>query len=134
MPARWSPKNIAESFKVSAAGVPAYMEDSRRLAEEEARNAIDAGRTPQGMMHVGNFSHIVEDLFAHSNWIEIAVGRVVSEHPDLIPPGDTHDDVQKRIDEGKPPIENYAADVKDAAGNVRPILSTGTFSGGGVGQ
>jgi len=128
------PKNIAESFKVSAAGVPAYMEDSRRLAEEEARNAIDAGRTPQGMMHVGNFSHIVEDLFAHSNWIEIAVGRVISEHPDLIPPGDTHDDVQKRIDEGKPPIENYAADVKDAAGNVRPILSTGTFSGGGSGN
>ena len=81
-------------------------------AEEEAILAIDLGRTPEGMMHVGNFSHIVEDLFAHSNWIEIAVGRVVSEHPDLIPPGDTHDDVQKRLDENKPPIENYAADVK----------------------
>ncbi len=129
-----APENIAESFKVSAGGVPAYMEASRQLAEEEAILAIDAGRTPEGMMHVGTFSHIVEDLFAHGNWIEIAVGRVVSEHPDLIPPGETHDEVQKRIDENKPPIENYAADVRNSAGEIRPILSTGTFSGGGAGN
>ena len=133
--ARSSRRTSRTPFAVSAAGVPAYMESSRQYAEEEAILARSTlGRTPEGMMHVGNFSHIVEDLFAHSNWIEIAVGRVVSENPDLIPPGDTHDDVQKRIDENKPPIENYAADVKDAAGNVRPILSTGTFTGGGAGN
>ena len=128
------PGKIKDSFAVSAAGVPQYMEDSRVLVEREAISAIDAGRTAKGMIHVGNFSHTVEDLFAHSNWIEIAVGRVVSEHMDLIPEGETHDDVQARLHEGRPPIENYAADVKDAAGQARPILSTGTFSGGGAGN
>ncbi len=128
------PGTIKDSFAVGAAGVPQYMEQSRRLVETEAIKAIDAGRTPEGMIHVGNLSHTVEDLFAHSNWIEIAVGRVVSEHVELIPAGETHDDVAQRLEEQRPPIENYAADVQAAGGESRPILSTGTFSGGGAGN
>jgi Heterokaryon incompatibility protein Het-C/Domain of unknown function (DUF4157) len=128
------PGNIAKSFEVSAAGVPAYMESSRQLAEQEALIAIEKGRTPEGMMHVGTFSHIIEDLFAHSNWIEIAVGDVVSKNPDLIPKGETHDDVAARLKENRPPIETYAADVAVAGKGARPILATGTFSGGGSGN
>jgi hypothetical protein len=128
------PDNIAKSFEVSAAGVPAYMEDSRRLAEAEALKAIEAGRTPQGMMHVGTFSHIIEDLFAHSNWIEIAVGRVLKENPGLIPQGATGDEVRANIAANKPPVENFAADVASKGNAARPILSTGTFTGGSTGN
>jgi hypothetical protein len=133
-PTSLDPAYIRDQFAVSAAGVPAYMEASRQLVEHEALTAISLGRTREGMLHVGNFSHTMEDLFAHSNWVEIAVGRVVSEHVDLIPAGETRDDVQSRIDEHRPPIENYAADVAGVGGAARPILSTGTFSGGGAGN
>ncbi len=32
--------------------------------------------------------------------------------------------------QGRPPVEDYAAQAVDQAGNVRPILATGTFTGG----
>ena len=132
--AQLSPAEIANSFAVSATGVPEYIERSRRYIETEAQAATVAGRTPEGLFHAGNFSHTCEDLFAHSNWIEIAVGRVLSEDPGLLPAGDTRDEVRERLAAGRPPVENFAADVRDRAGEARPILSTGTFSGGGAGN
>ena len=70
-------QDIAALFAVDAAGLPAYMDRSREYIKSEIDAAIAAGRTEAGLMHVGNFSHTVQDLFAHSNWIEIAVARVI---------------------------------------------------------
>ncbi len=129
-----SPSRIAESFAVNAAGVPAYITRSKEYIVEEATAALDAGRTEAGLFHVGNFSHTCEDLFAHSNWIEIAIGRLLQEGTVTLPPGDTNDEVTQRLAANRPPVENFSADVADQAGRARPILSTGTFSGGGAGN
>jgi hypothetical protein len=129
-----SPARIAESFRVNAAGIPEYILRSRAYIHEEVDAALAAGRTREGLFHIGNFSHTTEDLFAHSNWIEMAVGRLLSERQVQLPEGETRDAVQARIEAGRPPVETFAAEVRDQAGNARPILSTGTFSGGGAGH
>jgi hypothetical protein len=123
------PENISKSFEVNAAGVPAYIERSKAYILAEYDAAAKAGRTRAGLYHVGNFSHTCEDLFAHSNWVEMAVGRLIREGAITIPP-EVKGDVDARIKAGKPPVEDYAAQAVDKAGNTRPILSTGTFTGG----
>jgi Heterokaryon incompatibility protein Het-C/Domain of unknown function (DUF4157) len=123
------PENIAKSFEVNAAGIPAYIERSRAYIMEEYGLAAEAGRNEKGLYHLGNFSHTCEDLFAHSNWAEAAVGRLIGEGKIQIPP-DVQEDVTARMAAGKPPVEDYSAQAVDKAGNTRPILATGTFTGG----
>jgi Heterokaryon incompatibility protein Het-C/Domain of unknown function (DUF4157) len=122
------PENIAKSFEVSAGGVPAYINRSKEYVLTEFGLAVKEGRTAAGLYHLGNFSHTCEDLFAHSNWIEMAFGRLIKENAVQIPP-EVKADVEQRKAEGRPPIEDYAAQAFDKAGNARPILATGTFTG-----
>jgi hypothetical protein len=123
------PENIAKSFEVNAAGIPQYIERSKAYILEEFDAAAKAGRNKTGLFHLGNFSHTCEDLFAHSNWVEIAVGRLIKEGAIQIPK-EVQGDIDARVKAGKPPIEDYAAQAVDKAGNTRPILATGTFTGG----
>jgi len=123
------PENIAASFEVDSSGIPRYIERSKRYILEEFDAAAAAGRTRSGLFHLGNLSHTCEDLFAHSNWVEMALGRLIREGQVQIPK-EVAGDVEARTSAGLPPIEDYAAQAVDKAGNTRPILSTGTFSGG----
>lgn len=132
-PSAYSPENIAAEYKVDDSGVPAYINKSRDYAKKEAGLALDKGRTGGGLFHIGNFSHTVEDLFAHSNWVEAAVGMLITQGQIELPEDVAHD-VEHRAEEGRPPVETYAAEVTSVAGGVRPVLMTGTFSGGSAGH
>jgi hypothetical protein len=124
-----SPENIAKSFAVDAAGIPEYINRSKRYILGEFEQAAKHGRTRAGLFHLGNLSHTCEDLFAHSNWVEIAVGRLIREDKITIPK-EVQGDIKERLQKGQPPVEDYAAQAVDKAGNTRPILATGTFTGG----
>ena len=125
------PENIAKSFEVDSAGVPGYIKRSKDYIVEEYDKAAEKGRTEEGLFHLGNFSHTCEDLFAHSNWVEMAVGKLIKDgtlQVDL--PPDVKSDVDARIKAGRPPVEDYAAEVTDKHNQARPVLATGTFTGG----
>jgi hypothetical protein len=117
------------------AGVPAYIAQSRSYVKEQIAAALAAGRNREGLAHVGSFSHVVEDLFAHSNWIEIAFGELVRDgrfRAELTP--EAREDVERRVGLGQPPVETYAADVAAAGRAARPVLMTGTFAPGARGH
>ena len=122
-----TPEAMAQAFAVNEAGIPGYIQNSKKYILEEFEAAKAAKRTEAGLYHVGNFSHTCEDLFAHSNFVEIAMGRLITEHKIQLPELDA--DFKKREAAGEPPIETYAAEARDKSGNARPILSTGTFTG-----
>jgi hypothetical protein len=122
-------------MQVDDAGVPAYIAQSRSYVKEQVAAALAAGRNQEGLAHVGSFSHVVEDLFAHSNWIEIAFGQLVRDggfRAQLAP--EARDDVERRVGLGQPPVETYAADVAAAGRAARPVLMTGTFAPGARGH
>ncbi len=137
------PEAIGRLMQTDDAGVPAYIAQSRDYVKAEIRAAIGEKRTAEGLFHVGNFSHVVEDLFAHSNWIEVAVG-------DLIHSGDftlqSKEEVPstgrrrrprtwtKRVKLGQPPIETYAGNVAVHGRESRPVLMTGSFAPGAKGH
>jgi hypothetical protein len=134
------PANIAKQFVVDQSGIPEYILKSKRYILEEAEAAFKAGRSGGGLAHVGNLSHTVQDLFAHSNWVEAAVGKLIGEgaiHFDATAGEEQKkvmEELEQRKRDGKPPIEHFAADVKTAAGELRPMLQTGTFSSGDQGH
>lgn len=127
------PEAMADAFRVGADGVPEYINRSREYIVEELDAAVDAGRTGPGLFHMGNASHTLEDLFAHSNWVEMAVGKLIGDGAVNLTVG-AQQEVDQRRAQGMPPIENFAPDIRDAAGDVRPVLQTGTFSGGSAGH
>lgn len=121
-------ESIESLFAVNDAGVPAYMERSRNFIKQEAEEALLNGRTEAGLINLGNLSHTIEDLFAHSNWIEIAVTRVLQSGEVDLSDTPAAQQMQEREEQGMPPIETFAGEIADAEGNVRPILMTGTFT------
>ncbi len=140
---RVGPSGIAERFALNNEAMPQYMSDSRTYIHEQLDRALAAGRTSEGLHAVGNFSHTLEDLFAHSNWVEIAVASVIDREV-RIPPAPAEDQstaagrvarqLRERRAAQQPLIETFAGEVRDSAGAVRPILQTGTFSGGEQGH
>ena len=129
------PDAIAALMQTDAAGVPAYITQSRDYVKAEIRQAIGQKRTAEGLFHVGNFSHVVEDLFAHSNWIEVAVGDLIRSGGFTLEPGsEAAQDVQQRVNLGQPPIETYAGNVAARGRESRPVLMTGSFAPGAKGH
>lgn len=130
-----SPAAIGELMAANAAGVPAYIEQSRGYVKDQIRAALAEGRSAEGLFRVGNFSHVVEDLFAHSNWIEMAVGDLIrtGEFP-LDPLSDGATSIAGRKEMGQPPIETYAGSIASAGGRARPVLMTGSFAPGAKGH
>jgi hypothetical protein len=129
------PGAIAGLMQTNDAGVPAYITQSRDYVKAEIRAAIADKRTAEGLFHVGNFSHVVEDLFAHSNWIEVAVGDLIrSGSFTLEPRSEAAEDVERRVNLGQPPIETYAGNVAAHGRESRPVLMTGSFAPGRKGH
>ncbi|MFF1909546.1 DUF4157 domain-containing protein [Kitasatospora sp. NPDC058218] len=118
-----APGTAAPVFSVDRAGVLAYIRRTNLHVERRLELAVQRGRTTDGLLHFGAALHAVEDLFAHSNWVEIAVNKVLREHADLLPRLRGADRSAfaflPSIDVGRGP----------AALRNRPVLSTGTFLG-----
>lgn len=111
----------ARIFDVDRAGVIAYLRRSSFHVERRLELAAMAGRTPEGLMHFGAATHAIEDLFAHSNWIEMAVNRVL-EDPLLLP----------QLQGADRKAFTFAREVELArpgeASKRRPVLMTGSFT------
>lgn len=117
-------------FTVNEAGLPAYLGRSIQYVEEQFSQAAAAGRTEPGLMHFGNGLHTVEDYFAHSNWVEIAVGSLIKSGKlklDLSKGTDVDQALQKDQEErsakGLDPVATLAGKTEGG----RPILTTGTY-------
>lgn len=122
---------VEGQFAVNASGLPAYLGSSIQYVEEQLGQAANLGRqNPQALYHLGNGLHTVEDLFAHSNYVEMALGH----HLDELPlPADVRTQLEGRKcghpehgEKGQDPIDTLSGKVGTGE-NARPILITGSF-------
>jgi len=60
-------------------GLPEYIERSKVHAMHMIERAAKLGRTPEGFAALGDGLHAVEDYFAHSNFIEVALEQLVNK-------------------------------------------------------
>ncbi len=118
-----SSDTAAQLFSVDQTGVLAYIRRTNLHVERRLELAVQRGRTSDGLLHFGAALHAVEDLFAHSNWVEIAVNKVLAEHPDLLPQLHGADRAAFTF------LPSVDIGTGPAARRNRPVLSTGTFLG-----
>jgi hypothetical protein len=102
----------------------AFIRRTNLHVEKRLELAAITGRNPEGMIHFGAALHAVEDLFAHSNWVEIALSKLLGEKKNLLP--------QLKGDARR--VFDYSTQVevgKDKKGkpDYRPVLTTGSFTG-----
>jgi hypothetical protein len=109
----------APLFAVDQTGTIAYIRRTNMHVERRLELAARRGRNPEGMMHFGAALHAIEDLFAHSNWVEIAVNKVLSGDASLL-------DSLKGDDRH---VFTYSAQQEVADGKKRDVLLTGSFTG-----
>ena len=108
----------ANIFSVDQTGVLAFVRRSNLHVERRLELAAERGRNPEGMMHFGAALHAVEDLFAHSNWVEIAVAKALKDDPKLLP----------ELKGSGRQVFNFSDEIRTPAGK-RPVLTTGSFTG-----
>jgi len=112
----------ANIFAIDQTGVLAYIRRTNMHIERRLELAAQGGRSPEGWMHFGAASHAIEDLFAHSNWVEIAVEKLLKEDAAFLPQLTRS---QRRVFTYSPEIEIGL----NAANKVtRPVLTTGSFT------
>ena len=68
----------------AASGLPRWIEASKEHAKREFAEAVALGHNEAGLRALGNGLHAVEDYFAHSNFIEVALDKLV-QHGRLAP-------------------------------------------------
>jgi hypothetical protein len=66
-----------ELYKVSSAGLAKHIYNSVEATKQFWLQAAVAGPTPEGRRLLGRGMHIVEDYFAHSNFIEVALNEFI---------------------------------------------------------
>ena len=64
-------------------GIRYHIESSVEYLEERFKMAMDAGPTKEGLRYFGEGLHLLEDYYAHSNFIE--VGLIQMGHKKVIP-------------------------------------------------
>ncbi|NJM40844.1 MAG: DUF4157 domain-containing protein [Anaerolineae bacterium] len=72
-------------YTVDQTGTAAWIRRTNMHIERRLELAARQGRNPDGMLHFGAALHAIEDFFAHSNWIEIAINQLMSEDRSLLP-------------------------------------------------
>ncbi|MDH0304661.1 MULTISPECIES: HET-C-related protein [unclassified Pseudomonas] len=89
------PKTIDEDFEplvlpddpdnevYYSTSMKAYMDGPARYMNSRIYQAAAAGRTPQGMRLFGEALHVLEDYFAHSNFVELSLRKLGYE--DVLP-------------------------------------------------
>jgi hypothetical protein len=105
-------------LNVDQTGVMVFIRRTNLHIERRLQLAANAGRNPDGMHHFGAALHAVEDLFAHSNFVEIAVDRLLRTDATFLdqPIGTDRQ------------VFTYTPRVR-SGGEERPLLTTGTFTG-----
>jgi Domain of unknown function (DUF4157)/Heterokaryon incompatibility protein Het-C len=64
-------------YQVSASGLTNHIYNSIEWAKNNMVQALVAGHTPNGRMHLGTALHVVEDYFSHSNFIEVCLNSEI---------------------------------------------------------
>jgi len=108
----------ANLFAADETGVMAHIRRTNMHVERRLELAAQLGRNPDGLMSFGAALHAVEDLFAHSNWVEIATDKVLQANPKLVP----------QLKKSDRRVFTYSATVSTDKG-MRPVLTTGSFTG-----
>jgi type VI secretion system VgrG family protein len=67
----------------TATGMKRYIVESRKYMQAELGKAVAAGRTPAGYRHFGAALHVLEDYFAHSNFVELSLRK--AGHTNVLP-------------------------------------------------
>ena len=62
-----------------ASGLPEYIETGKFHAKEMLAQAVDLGRTGEGMRAMGNALHSIEDYYSHSNFTEAGIFMMRSD-------------------------------------------------------
>lgn len=55
-----------------------FFQDSFAYVGEMLEEAADAGRTNRGFIHLGRALHVIEDFYAHTNFVEIVLAKEVN--------------------------------------------------------
>ncbi len=140
----WVTKERSDEQKIKAAseksGLPEYLERGKAHAKAEIARAAQLGRTPEGLRALGNGLHAVEDYFAHSNFVEVALdqlgpaGRTAADKP-----GETHEGLIAANNPALEATKHYAGvdpthivgpDGKTVDNLGRPRIVTGTSAKG----
>lgn len=121
-------------FEVDQNAVMGFIRRSNEHVERRLRLAAQRGRNPEGMMHFGAALHSIEDLFAHSNYVEIAVERFLRDNPPILQRLFPNQAERQRYSD----IYNFAPDMQvnpndpehptGQGSETRPVLTTGSFS------
>ncbi len=62
-----------------------YFDQSIAYAKTQFQLAADNGRTPQGFIHFGQALHVMEDIYSHSNFVELCINRLSREGKSILP-------------------------------------------------
>jgi Heterokaryon incompatibility protein Het-C len=71
----------AAAFQVDQSGIPAYLQTSRNRLKQQLQRGLetiaaaggDSARQDRGLRYAGEALHIMQDYYAHSNFVEIAM-------------------------------------------------------------
>ncbi|HTJ46723.1 MAG TPA: DUF4157 domain-containing protein [Kofleriaceae bacterium] len=66
-----------ELYKISDAGLQNHIYNSVEWTKGHWLKAVQKGPTDEGRFHVGAGLHVIEDYFAHSNFIEVAMNGYI---------------------------------------------------------
>jgi uncharacterized protein involved in type VI secretion and phage assembly len=73
----FQPKATADDVAVDAGtAMKKYISASRKFMCDELTKAVAAGQTAEGYRHFGAALHVLEDYFAHSNFVELSLRKV----------------------------------------------------------
>lgn len=120
------PSGTMGIFDVDPSGVMGYIRRTNVHVEKRLTMAAERGRNEDGFLHLGAAMHAIEDLFAHSNFIEIATEHLLNtELRGLF--SDLRDEQTKNIS-----IQSFAPEVSvsnsEGKSENRKALATGSFS------
>ncbi|MCR6641940.1 MAG: DUF4157 domain-containing protein [Sporocytophaga sp.] len=112
----------ANIFSVDDSGVMAYIRRTNLHVEKRLELAALKGRTSEGLVHFGAAMHAVEDLFSHSNYVEIALNKILQENPAV--KSDGSPGLLPELTGDNRQVQTLSSKTSDG----RPTLVTGTFT------
>ena len=65
--------------QAASSGLPTYIERAKEHVKRQIAEAAALGRNDKGRAALGNGLHAVEDYFAHSNFVEVALAQLKHE-------------------------------------------------------
>ncbi len=118
-------------FEVSDAGLTKHIYNAIEWVKDQLGAAVQAGQSPKGRMYLGSALHAVEDYFAHSNFIEVAlnseIDRVASSQFVMAEPDFSHDFLRQAEENRDPETGLFVDTLYDETGaDGRQAVTTGT--------